>query len=272
MELRELRTAPHLSASGVSDYIDCGLLYKLARIDRVSPDFRSDALEFGSAIHLTLGGFYQERLTGNNLPLKSVQDNFEWHWRDLAEDNDDIRYDEDKDFESLLMLGKELLAVWYEKLPEDNFRVVGIEEAFSFNIPGLEVPIIGAMDLIEEDESGTLIITDWKTSGRAYSSDEVDKNMQLTLYQMAAKANGFQGREILLRFDCLIKTKTRKFEQYWTTRSETDERRVSKKILQVWDGIRKGVFIPNDTHWKCGGCAYKTACEEWFEKGDGKDE
>ena len=74
------------------------------------------------------------------------------------------------------MEGKDLLTAWYMKLPEDNFKVLAIEEAFSFHIPGVEVPIIGAMDLIEEDEAGTLIITDFKTSGRAYSADEVDKN------------------------------------------------------------------------------------------------
>jgi putative RecB family exonuclease len=39
------------------------------------------------------------------------------------------------------------------------------------------------------------------------------------MYQIAAKQNGFADREILLRFDALIKTKTPKFEQYWTTRS-----------------------------------------------------
>jgi putative RecB family exonuclease len=63
----------------------------------------------------------------------------------------------------------------------------------------------------------------------------------------------------------LIKTKTPKFEQYYTTRSEVDERRLAKKIIQVWDGISKGVFVPNDGHWKCKGCAYKKACDEWLE-------
>jgi len=37
-----------------------------------------------------------------------------------------------------------------------------------------------------------------------------------------------------------------KFQQYYTSRSEMDERRVARKILGVWDGIKKGVFIPND--------------------------
>jgi putative RecB family exonuclease len=126
--------------------------------------------------------------------------------------------------------------------------------------------VIGVYDLLEEDECGTLIIVDWKTAGKSYSRDDVDKNLQLTLYQLAAKGNGFHDKEILLWFDCLIKTKSPKFEQYYTTRSEVDERRIQKKILEVWKGIQKGVFIPNDGHWKCKGCAYGKACEEWFQK------
>ena len=91
--------------------------------------------------------------------------------------------------------------------------------------------------------------------------------MQLTVYQLAVKANGFSDREILLKFDCLIKTKTPKFEPCWTTRSEVDEKRLVRKTFQVWEGISKGVFIPNDQSWKCNGCAYKKACDEWFLKG-----
>lgn len=268
MDLWELKKEPHLSASSVNDYVECGLLYKLGRIDKVPFEVRSDALEFGSVIHLVSGEFYQEKMIGNKLLLKDIHENFEEHWRKAAEGREDIKYPEGKDFDTLLMGGKDLLSVWYNKLPKDNFRVLAIEEAFSFTIPGLPIPIIGVIDLIEEDESETIIITDWKTSGKAYSVDEVDNNMQLTIYQMASKANGYVDREILLKFDCLIKTKTPKFESYWTTRSEDDERRVTKKILQVWEGINREVFVPNDTSWKCKNCAYKNACDEWFLGGE----
>ena len=190
---------------------------------------------------------------------------FESTWTAIAQDRDDIRYGEGKDFKILLMYGKDLLTAWYNKLPDDQFTILAIEEAFSFTLPDVSIPIIGAMDLVEQDSAGTIIITDFKTSGRAYSKDEVDQNQQLTMYQIAAKCNGYADRDILLRFDTLIKTKTPKFEQYWTTRTELDERRLIKKAAQVWDGITKGVFVANDTSWKCKGCAYKTACDQYLE-------
>ncbi len=249
MDLSELRKEPHLSASAVNDYIDCGLLYKLGRIDRLPPEHRSSDLEFGSCVHKVLEEHYRAKMEGELLSTKELHRIFEKYWREAAE-------------------GKELLTVYRNKIPEDNFKIIGIEESFSFTIEGCPVPIIGAMDLIEEDESSTLIISDWKTSGRAYSNDEVDRNFQLTLYQMAAKANGYSDREILLKFDCLIKTKVPKFEQYYSSRSEEDESRAVRKILEVWSGITKGVFIPNDgsSNWKCKNCAYQKACSDWFRR------
>jgi hypothetical protein len=47
-----------------------------------------------------------------------------------------------------------------------------------------------------------------------------------------------------------------------------DEIRMVRKIREVWKGIQKRVFVPNDTSWKCKGCHYQKACRDWFEKGE----
>ncbi len=267
LDLAELRSKPHLSASSVTDYIDCGLLYKFSRIDKIKPEFKSDAMELGSAIHLTLAEFYKQKMVGTKMLLKEIHESFEGFWRELAEDNDEIQYSEGKSFETLLLEGKELLTAWYNKLPENGFKVIAVEEPFILVLPELSIPVIGYIDLIEEDESGTIIITDHKASGRAYSNDETDKNLQLTIYQLAAKGNGYQDREILLKFDCLIKTKTPKFEQFYTSRSEIEEKRAIKKIHEVLKGINKEVFIPNDGHWKCKNCGFRRQCDAYLEGG-----
>jgi len=266
MVLSELRKTPHLSASAIGTYTECSLMYKFAKIDKIPMETISDAMEFGSTIHITLEYYYQEKMLGEKMLLKDVHEIFEVTWRKRVEGRTDMEYTKGHDFKFLLMMGKDLLTVWYNKLPDDNYNIIGIEEAFSFNMPGIELPFIGVIDLLEQDESGTIIVTDHKTAGKAYSIADVDSNQQLTLYQMALKANGYADREILLKFDTLIKTKKPKFEQYWTTRSELDEHRLIRKANQVWDGIQKGVFIPNDTSWKCNYCSYKEICNEWFER------
>ena len=262
MDISDLRKGPHLSASAISDYLDCGLLYKLGRIDKLPPEFTADALEFGVTIHRVLADFYQAKMSGEKLPLDELLKNFETYWRQAAETRTDIKYKEGKSFHSLLQEGKSLLTVYYQNLPDDNFKVLAVEEPFSFTLDGIPVPIVGVLDLMEEDPEGSIIITDFKTSGKVYTNDEIDNSLQLTLYHMGMKSNGYRDREILLRFDVLVKTKQPKFEQYYTTRSDKDERRTINKIRKVWEGISKCVFIPNDNNWKCKGCCYKTACEE----------
>ena len=266
MELKKLRKASHLSASAINDYIDCGLLFKFGRIDKIQQEFKSDAMELGSAIHLALADFHTAKMRGNILSIKELHDCFAAHWKKITDGRDDILYAEGNNPEIMLLQGKELLTAYYNKSSWKDFEVIGIEEAFSFNIEGCPVPIIGAIDLIEQDDAGTLIITDFKTSSRAYSNDEVNKNFQLTLYQMAAKAKGYGDTDILLRFDCLIKTKLPKFEAFYTTRDTTDEIRARRKIIEVSRGITEGIFIPNDSaqNFKCKNCSFKKNCDAWF--------
>jgi putative RecB family exonuclease len=267
MSLSELRELPHLSASSIGDYIDCSMLYKWGRVDKLPREFIPSTLTFGTVIHLVLAEYYRGKMDGYKMLLKDIHESFKNHWNERAKDRADIQYTNGQDFNTMLNQGIDLLSVWHENLADDNFKVIAVEEPFSIDIENLDVPIIGAMDLIEEDDAGTVIITDFKTSSKAYSIDQVDKNQQLTFYQLAVKKNGLADREILLKFDCLIKTKKVKFESYWTTRSEIDEIKLVKKIRQVWDGISKGVFIPNDTIWKHKNCQYRKACDEWFLQG-----
>ena len=69
MALSELRKNPHLSISGILEYVECGLLSRFGRIDKLPMEFKSDALEFGTAIHLVLAEYYYARMTGDRMPM-----------------------------------------------------------------------------------------------------------------------------------------------------------------------------------------------------------
>lgn len=264
MHLSELRNEPHLSASSIGGYVDCGLAYRFSKIDKIKPEFVPDALVYGSVIHQVLEFYHHQRMIGDKPSLMELTALFEKKWTIQIEETPDIQFKRGKDAQSLLLEGKSLLATYYTSYPDSGYRVIALEEAFRFEVSGLPLPIIGAIDMLEEDEAGTIIITDHKTTARAYSTDEIDQNFQMTIYGMAMKAAGYGDREIILRLDCLIKTKKPRFEQYYTVRSEEDEHRALRKIQSVWEGICKGVFIPNDGSWKCKGCSYQRHCAEWF--------
>jgi putative RecB family exonuclease len=266
MDSQTLRQQPHLSVSSINEYVECGLQYKLGKIDQVKPEYVTDALLFGSAIHRVLETVHQAKKSKIPLALEFLQNEWETQWQNIVIEHPDIRYKDSENYETLLLSGKQLLAAYYSDIPQDSFKVLETEAPFSFTIEGVPLPIIGVIDLIEEDEGDNIIITDFKTTSRAYSAEEIDKSFQLTVYHMAAKRNGFANREILLRFDCLIKTRSPKFLQYYTVRTEEDERRAIKKIHSVWEGIQKGIFTPNDTSWKCGYCAFQKHCNAWFQE------
>ena len=113
MVLSELRKSPHLSSSAIGEYVECSLLYRFGRIDKLPFEFRSDNLEFGTVIHRVLGEFYQARLTGDRMPLNDIHKIFEERWRAVAESNDEIRYSNGKNFQLLLVEGIDLLTAWY---------------------------------------------------------------------------------------------------------------------------------------------------------------
>ncbi len=265
MEIQELRKNPHLSASSINSYLECGLQYKFSRIDKIKPAFTADALVYGSTIHKAIEFVQTNRLFGDPTSVEEAREFFEKHWRKAAEGKDYIQYRKGASFTSLLNQGKKLMDVYVSNFPDNGYDVLALEEPFQLKLDGVDIPIIGVMDMVEQDDSGTIIITDHKTAARAFSSDEVDKNFQLTVYHMAALNNGYAGRDIVMKFDCLIKTKVPRFEQVYTVRSEEAEQRAVKKIKSVWDGICKGVFIPNDNSWRCSTCSFKDHCEKWHE-------
>lgn len=265
MDIKELRKQPHLSVSSINSYIECGLQYKFSKIEKQKPDFLSDNLVFGSCIHRILAEFNQEKMMGNVLTSDELETMFKQDWERSAKDKEDIEYSKGKSYRILLNQGVKLIAEFIKSVPENDNTILAIEEPFEFHIEGLDIPLIGVMDLVEEDPDGSLIITDYKTSKRSMAISEVDKNFQLTVYYTAAKANGYADREVNLKFDCLIKTQKPKFEQIYTNRSYDHTARALKKIKYVYDGILKGVFVPNDNSWRCSGCSYKSHCDNWFK-------
>jgi putative RecB family exonuclease len=264
MDIHELRKKPHLSVSAINTYLNCSLMYKFSRIDKLKPDHLSDNLIFGSSIHKVLAEYNQEKMMGHILSSEDLEEMFKKVWEDAAKDNDEIQYSKNVSYRILLNQGIKMLQAFIERAPENDATIVAIEEPFVYEIDGLDVPMIGVMDLVEEDDDESLTITDYKTSKRSMPITDVDNSFQLTVYYTAAKANGYADRNINLKFDCLIKTQKPKFEQIYTARSEAHSLRAIKKIMHVWEGIQKGVFIPNDTSWYCRTCSYKSHCNEWY--------
>ncbi len=232
----------------------------------MKPEFVDSRMICGTAIHKALEVFYLNKMMGDKLPLNELQVVFAETWSQKVESCNHVRYKKGTDFESVLDEGKGLLESFYSQAPiEEKEVILALEEPFSFEIKGIPVPVIGIWDKVSEDEYGNIVITDFKTAARAFSDYDIDENFQLSLYHMGAKSCGYAGREVILRFDTLIKTKEPKFMRFTSTRFAQDHLVMSKKIKMIWAAMEAGNYLPaSENSWMCSVCQYKSHCEKWF--------
>ena len=130
-------------------------------------------------------------------------------------------------------------------------KVLAVEVPFEFRLEHPEtqeefhIPIKGVIDLVEEDEQGTIWIVDHKTSGRAYSDSQISGDLQMLIYAAAVKQlDEAAGRDVMLRLDVLTKTKQPKFIQYPLYRDEHDITRLFEIVEGIYKVIEAEAFYP----------------------------
>ncbi len=240
----------HLSYSQLALYLECPLKYKLRYLAEggYGDEKVPAALVFGSAIHKALAWFYTTAMEGEPFSLFGLLEAFAAAWKTEAE-RQEILFEEGEDFEALLALGQEMLRVFARSA--HPMRVIAVEVPFEFKLEhpktGEEssVPIRGVIDLIEEDESGTLWVVDHKTAGRAYSEQQIAGDLQMLIYAAAVKQlDVVEGREVMLRLDVLLKKKHPELLRYPMYRDDHDVARLFEIVEGVWRAIEAEAFYP----------------------------
>ena len=238
----------YLSYSQLSLYLECPLQYKLRYIDGLTGDRTPAALIFGRSIHQVLAYFYTGVMEGRPFSLAAFLNEFVTTWTEAVEEQE-IVYGKNENFNSLLVLGQEMLKVFArEVLPQ---RVIAIEVPFEFRLEHPEtreetsMPLRGIIDLIEEDEQGTLWVVDHKTSSRSYADQQIAGDLQMLIYAAAVKqVDEAEGREVMLRLDVLMKTKAPKFIQYPLQRVDDDIVRLFEIVEGIYTAIEAEAFYP----------------------------
>lgn len=248
----------YLSYSQLALYLECPLKYQLRYLEEggYGDEPVPAAMAFGSAIHQTLAQFYRQAMDGEPFSLAGFLAVFAAAWEAEVEKKE-VSYNYGEDFASLLVLGQELLKVFARAA--QPLRVIAVEVPFEFKLEhprtGKEfhIPIKGVIDLIEEDENGTLWVVDHKTAGRAYSEQQIAGDLQMLIYAAAVKQlDVVEGREALLRFDVLLKTKTPQFLRYCMRRDDRDRERLFEIVTGIWKAIEAEAFYPRcclSTRW-----------------------
>ncbi len=282
-QARETKARMGLSYSKLSMYIQCPRRYRLCYLDKkgVKPQ---GFFSIGSTIHNALEVFYQIKTKNNKEPsidqLLNLYDKF---WISAG-------YKTPQEEKEYYLNGRQWLINYYEKFVKEKFiTAYATEEYFELPIGKNTHVMIGYIDRIQKNPDGTFEILDYKTDPKIRSQQEVDSDLQLTIYYWALRNRGIETKSLGLIF-------IRFAEIVYTTRSQKDidvlDGYVKEVADRMWADAEKYMnlakeydeknqvipeekieeILPSKINKYCGGCDYLKGCpKEELVKTEYKD-
>jgi len=175
--------------------------------------------------------------------LEDLMDIYEKEWVPLGYDDEEHRK---KQFES----GKKILERYYQTNKDIDVQHIGIEKEFILDIDGIKLK--GKIDRIDKLPDGSVEIIDYKT-GNSKTQKEVDNDVQMTIYKMAAE-EALNIEPTFLSFYYLEAG-----EKLSTNRTQKQIEAQKKIIKEVVKDIKEKNFKPNSGQ-SCRFCPYRGLC------------
>ena len=179
--------------------------------------------------------------------------------------------------------GETLVVQFYEWWQKEERRVIGVEKGFKISMenasrrparhpeevrseaenrlegssrsPQHDV-IAGRFDRVEELDDGTLRIIDFKTF-KVRSQEEVDQDLQLSLYALAAKEELKKDVSELVMLFLVDES----LMEVVTTRGAGELRTAAKTIELLSERLESRDYAPTPSREKCRGCPFRRICD-----------
>jgi len=214
----------------------------------------SSAQSFGISIHAVLNEFYSAAKKGKRVNQKFLLRILDEEWIDEG-------YSSKTHERRAFKKAKRLLGAFYQKEYDSKNLPVSLEQTFRIPIKDTKPLMIGGkIDVVKKIDNSTIEIIDYKTGDRVPSQKDVDKDLQLTIYALAAnsiKSAPFNKKpenvKLTLHF---LETG----ERVTTTRSEDDLIKAQEEVLKIRNEIEKSEFNCSG-HLFCQKCEFKMMCQ-----------
>ena len=250
----------HLSYSSISSYLSCGKAWKYRYIDKVQAD-PSPSLIIGSCIHDTV----EKIVECNSLGIEGPEI-AEFATQTVKERVENIEpINNTPEAENVLQDVLRCVqsphvqtAVNALKAKVDEQGAM-IERKVTLELPEVDVPIIGYIDIILADGTPA----DFKTAARSWTQEKAESEMQPIFY---LGAMGQCGIPVNWKFKHLVivKNKIPKFQIFEHEHTPLEVFRLGVKVQEVWKSIKQGTFLPAAPgSWKCSPkfCEYWDICQ-----------
>jgi len=231
-----------LSYSSINTYETCPAKFKFQYEDRV-PQAPSPALSFGDSLHRALHLFH-DRPVPVPPSLEELHEMLEISWvsTGFADASEERTYHEH---------GRQVLANYHREAAPSYRIPAALEFRFSIEVEGVQLS--GVIDRMDRIPGGGYEIIDYKTNRRLPPQARIDRDLQLSVYHLAAREVwGIEPERLTLHY--LLPG-----QRMTTTRTAADVDELRRRIATVAERIAAGKFEPRHNPL-CDWCEYQPLC------------
>jgi putative RecB family exonuclease len=231
-----------LSYSSINTYETCPQKFRFQYEDRL-PTSPSPALAFGDSLHQALHRFHS-RPVPVAPSVDELQEMLESVWvRDGVSDPSEERM--------YLDHGRQVLAQYHRENAPSYQIPAALEFRFTIDIEGVQ--LAGVIDRMDRIPGGGYEIIDYKTNRRLPPQERIDRDLQLSIYAVAAKEVwGIEPERLTLYY--LLPG-----QRMSTTRTAADAEDLRRRIGTVAERIGAGMFEPRENPL-CDWCEFQALC------------
>ncbi len=250
----------HISPSAAKSYLSCSLRFWFERVACIRKP-TTPALHLGKTVHAALQAFHLARWRGGDDSPEAVAAAYEDAFQRLEREEGPVRFGTEAAREKCRLDGLRVVAAYLDSPEAMKDKPRAVEVFLREEIPGLSVPLTGAMDLVE----GDLTPVDFKSAAAKPdpANAAFEHEIQLVSYQLLMEAaTGETPPSLDLVF--LVKTKT---PQVIRVKSPPADPHRKRRVTALLETAVEG--IANDRHhpqpgMHCSWCQYRTECRAWL--------
>lgn len=249
----------HISPSSAKSYLSCSLKFYYERVACIKKN-TPVALHLGKAVHAALQSFHLARWRGGDDSPETIAAAYERAFSYLEREEGPVNFDDDAEREKCRFDGLRVVAAYLDSPEAMKEKPRAVEVLLKEDIPGLSVPLTGAMDLVE----GNFTPVDFKSAAAKPDPANAvfDHEIQLVSYQLLLEAIGESPPSLDLVF--LVKTKTPQVIRISSPPADAQrKRRVTALLEKAVEGISNDRFHPQPG-MHCSWCQYKNECKAWL--------
>jgi putative RecB family exonuclease len=249
----------HISPSAAKSYLGCSLKFYFERVANIERP-TSVALHLGKTIHAALQAFHLARWRGEDDSPEATARAFEEAFVRLEAEEGPVNFGDDKKRVKAREDGLRVVASYLASSEALKGKPRAVEVFLKEEIPGLSVPLTGAMDLVEQDFTPI----DFKSAAAKPNPAQAafDHEIQLVSYQLLLEAMGEHPKSLDLVF--LVKTKTPQVIRISSPPAdEHRKKRVTALLETAVRGIAEERFHPQPGI-ACSWCSYRNECARWL--------